>query len=111
VLALILFGYATYLPVVQRATAWIAESTFGRFALGTFLIGVGLAMLTLWAAAIWYAWVSDEVIVSRPFLVTVLVFTNGVGAFFYYWCAVHWRIGTRIALRPVTNAQSIAEAV
>ena len=111
VLALILLGYAAYLPVVHRALANAEESALGRFALGVFLLGAGLAMITLWGAGIWYACVSDEVIFGRPILVAVLVLTNGVGAFFYYWCAVHWRSSTRIALRPPASAQPTARAV
>jgi hypothetical protein len=111
VLALILLGYAMYLPVVHSALAHAEDSAFGRFVWGVFLLGAGLAMLALWGAAIWYACASDEVIFGRPILVAVLVLTNGVGAFFYYWCAVHWRSGTRIALRTPASAERSARAV
>jgi len=111
VLALILLGYATYLPSVSRALALAEESAVGRFALGALVVCVGLAMLTLWGGAIWYACVSSEVLVGRPFLVAVLVLTNCAGAFFYYWCAVHWRRATRLALRPDAPAQPSARAV
>ena len=111
VLAVILLGYAMYLPAASSALALAEESAVGRFALGAFLFGVAVATLALWGAAIWYACVSDEVLVGRPFLVAVLILTNVCGAFLYYWCAVHWRGATRVALRPGAPAQPSARAV
>ena len=111
VLALILLAYAMYLPTVGTALARLDESSQGRSALSAILLGTALAMLTLWGAAIWYARVSSEVVASRLLVVAVLALTNVVGAFFYYWCAVHWRSSTRVALRPGAPAQPTARAV
>lgn len=71
------------------------------------LVGITiLVALTLWGAAIWYAAVSPDVIVSRAAVIGVLVFGNIVAAFLYYWLMVHWRAGTRRMLGPLGQRSS-----
>ena len=100
VLALILLSFAMYLPAANSALSQLGESSAGRLALTALLLGGAVATLTLWVAALWYVWVSSEVLAYRPLLVAMLIVTHVVGAFIYYWCAVHWRAGTRMVGRP-----------
>ena len=109
--AQILLGFALYVPAASSALAQVNESSVGRAALATVLLGAAIATLTLWGAAMWYVRVSSEVFVSRPLLLAVLLLTHVVGAFVYYWCAVHWRSGTHTALRSSRPTGASAQAV
>ena len=95
-LMLVLLGCFISVPPVDRALhGTLAGSPLAFTVAGLLSISAGLIALSIWGAALWYASVSPDVIVPRPWVITGLVLTSFVGAFAYYWLAVHWRPTTR----------------
>ena len=97
VLAFIILGYLSLMPQVTAALEDLGQHAIGRFVLGVMLAGFIIAALLLWGSAIRYARSSPETI-SRSTTTALLILTNFVGAFFYYWLSVHWRRSTKDAL-------------
>jgi len=108
VAVLIVVGTIMDVPAVDN---WLTDAethTWGRLLVYALLLCFFISAMTLWSSAVWYAQVSPDVMLPRGPLVAILILTNFVGGFFYYWLAVHWRPGTeriRHMKRPLFPAQ------
>lgn len=84
VLIAIVAGYLTLIPTVDASI-----DTFG--AASRVLVAVVLALFLMAALTCWAAAVSHALLLGRRGLAIVLLVTNFVGGFFYYFLYVAWR--------------------
>jgi hypothetical protein len=91
-LGMLILGLASTLPGIK---GWLARMDrdplfAARHDLGTRIVGI--AGVAAWAAAVWYAIRDPERhLLPKPLIVFLLLFSNFVGAFIYYFLFVFWR--------------------
>jgi hypothetical protein len=83
-------GYLTLIPAVDERLDTNIVAV--RIAETFFLATIGAAAITAWISAVWYAITSHKAKTGLPreLLVILLIATNFVGAFFYYFLSVYW---------------------
>lgn len=88
----IVVGYLSTVPSIDSRLTIAESQPIVRSTVAVFLAVLTLTALVTWVAALWYAF-SDTAHhhVPRVLLIAVLVFSNFVGAFFYYFLFVHWQ--------------------
>jgi hypothetical protein len=54
--------------------------------------GIALTMIVAWASALWYAVIDPrDHLLPKWFIVVLLILSNAIGAFFYYFLFVCWQ--------------------
>lgn len=81
----VLLAYATAIPAIGERLDRFEATAAGRAAVTSCLITVLLDTLVLWFSALWYAWQRAKERRGSLWPVFLLVVTNFVGAFFYYF--------------------------
>lgn len=81
----VLLAYATSIPSIGERLDRFEATAAGRAVMASCLIAVFLDILVLWFSALWYAWQRAKERRGPLWPVFLLVLTNFVGAFFYYF--------------------------
>jgi hypothetical protein len=85
----ILLAYVSLIPAISQGLDRLEASQFGRAIVVTALLLILCDALLLWGSAIWYAWTDNSSSrTSRGFRTAILILSNFVGGFFYYFLVV-----------------------
>jgi type IV secretory pathway VirB2 component (pilin) len=104
-LALVIAGYLTTVPMADRWLTSLEQTTTGRVGEALVIFIAGVAALAVWAGALWHVLSTPrERSVKWTILIVLLVAGNFVAGFFYYFLHVLWHPQSREAERAIRSS-------